>query len=102
MFEYLFIYLLKSNQEIINLRNEINTLKTELSNIDNSLSLMSLQLRNLSIINHDLNSEKDSAIEISQKCKSITMNQTHSHFKTSKFINDQIPYQCEKNNWRKS
>ena len=42
MFDYMRLDLSKSNQELINLRNKIESLKTELSNNKKYLSLTSL------------------------------------------------------------
>lgn len=68
IFEYLHLDISKYNQKICNLRSKIKSLKIELSNIDKSLSLMSLQLRNVSLTNYELNNEKDLILQVSQKC----------------------------------
>lgn len=50
----------------------------------------------MSHTNNELISEKYSPQRHAQKCQNITTNWDHSHFKTSKIINDQILNHCEK------
>lgn len=96
MFEYLPLYLSKYNHEIHNLRDKIESLKNDLSNNENSQSLMSMKLQDFSLSNHALISEKDTRIQLAQKCQIITKKWAHSHLKPSKINHNQIPNQCEK------
>lgn len=57
---------------------------------------MSSKLRDVSFTNHELISEKESALQLAQKCQSITTSWARSHFKTTEIVNDQIPNPCEK------
>lgn len=92
MFEYICLDISKSNQENFKLRNQIESLKIELSNSKKSLSLMRL----VSLINHDLDNEKDSAIQYSQKMSKYYKKLGSFPFQTTKIVNDQILHQCEK------
>lgn len=61
MFEYLCLKLYKSNKEIQNLKNKIKYLTNELTMSEKSHYRMSSKFRDLSLTNHELISENDSA-----------------------------------------
>lgn len=58
MFEYLHLVLLKSNQEILNLRNKVESLTNDLSINEKTLSLASSKFWDVSHTNHETIIEK--------------------------------------------
>ena len=57
---------------------------------------MKTMISNLSLTNIAIHTEKDKAIEKSEKLQSIVNNWAHSHTKLNKILSDQIPEQCVK------
>ncbi|KAL4573803.1 hypothetical protein LXL04_020621 [Taraxacum kok-saghyz] len=96
MFEYLCLHLCTLNTEKLVLKNQIKSLKENILDTDKQMIQMKTLISNLSLTNKFIHTEKDKAIENSDKLQRIMNNWAHSHNKLNKIISDQIPDQCAK------
>ena len=71
-------------------------MKESILDTDKQVTQMKTMISNLLLTNKFIHTEKDKAIENSDKLQRIINNWAHSHTKLNKILSDQIPEQCAK------